>query len=31
MPTMQAATMPALDVGALSDDQVAQANAIFET
>ena len=30
MPKLQAATMPTLDVGALSDDQVAQANAIFE-
>ena len=30
MPRTQAATMPTLDVGALSDDQVAQANALFE-
>ena len=30
MPRTQAATMPTLNVGALSDDQVAQANAIFE-
>ena len=30
MPRKQAATMPTLDVGALSDDQVAQANTIFE-
>ena len=30
MPRKQAATMPTLDVGALSDGQVAQANAIFE-
>ena len=30
MPRTQAATMPTLDVGAISDDQVAQANAIFD-
>ena len=30
IPKRQAATMPTLDVDALSDDQVAQANAIFE-
>ena len=30
MPRTQAATMPTLDVGALSDDQVAQANTLFE-